>query len=256
VTHRMYLTAIPAFIALLFSNVEAHVNHAENTSTQAGISVAATLPPAPQITPSSGATPTRVPAPQVTHTIVFLGNSLTEGMFATTQARDYAYTTAARTGKTFVVDSEYGVTAVYTAQKMQASNPKLKVVPGDALYVVIELGTNDVAASGETLTEFKTAYDYILARVHRDAPNARLICLGTWRDPTAGVSESGYAYNQIIQSLCMSFAGTYIELGDLYVNYSYHGPAGRSTWLGTGDWFHPNDAGHAAIAARVAAVIS
>ncbi|HEU5348240.1 MAG TPA: SGNH/GDSL hydrolase family protein [Ktedonobacterales bacterium] len=254
-THRMYLTAIPALIALLFANAEAHMNHAEDTSTQAGISVAATLPPAPQITPSpsSGATPTRVPAPQVTHTIVFLGNSLTEGMFATTQARDYAYTTAAQTGKTFVVEGQYGVTAVYTAQKMQASNPKLKVIPGDALYVVIELGTNDVAASGETLTQFKTAYDYILARVQRDAPNARLICLGTWRDPSAGVSESGHAYNQIIQSDCPN---TYIPLGDLYLNNSYHGPAGRSTWLGTGDWFHPNDAGHAAIAARVAVVIS
>ena len=238
--------SIPALVALMISLI----------STQLGSpitprSATPTSTPAPTAT-STGATPTHTAAPQATHQLIFVGDSLTEGFYATTPEQGYAHVTATQTHESYEVQGEYGVSAVFTAQKMQASNPKLKVVPGDALDVIIELGTNDVVASGETLAQFESSYDYILNRVHQDAPNAKLICLGVWRDPTAGAHESGYAYNQIIQADC---PGTYVPLGDLFMNGSLHGPEGRPTWIGNADWFHPNDAGHAAIASRVAAAV-
>ena len=45
--------------------------------------------------------------------------------------------------------------------------------------------------------------------------------------------------------------GHFADIAPLYANEAYHGPLGRPTWVGPGDWFHPNDAGHAAIAAVV-----
>lgn len=243
--------SIPALVALMISLISAQLGSpiTPRSATQTNSAAPTTTQtPAPADT-----TPTRTPAPQATHQLIFVGDSLTEGVYATTPQQGYAYRTAAQTHESFEVQAEYGVSAVFTAQKMQASNPKLKVVPGDALDVIIELGTNDVVASGETLAQFKSSYDYILNRVHQDAPNAKLICLGVWRDPTAGAQESGYAYNQIIQADC---PGTYVPLGDLFMNNSLHGPAGRPTWIGNGDWFHPNDAGHAAIASRVAAAVA
>lgn len=242
--------SIPALIALMISLISAQLGSPITPRSATPANSATT--PTPTAAPA-GTTPPRTAASQAPHQLIFVGDSLTEGVYATTPQQDYAYVTAAQTHKSFEVKGEYGVSAVFTAQKMQASNPKLKVVPGDALDVILELGTNDVVASGETLAQFKSSYDYILNRVHQDAPNAKLICLGVWRDPTAGAHESGYAYNQIIQADC---PGTYVPLGDLFMNNSLHGPAGRPTWIGNADWFHPNDAGHAAIAARVAAAVA
>lgn len=221
------------------------------------------MPSAPIPTPistagqSSGTTAaTRTAAPQATHNLAFIGDSLTEGFYSTTRTQDFVYRTAAQSGMTLSFEGQYGVGAVATAQKMQSMNPRLKVVPGDAQYVIVELGTNDVVISGETLDQFQSSYDYILSRSHHDAPGARLVCLGTWRDPTQGASQSGYAHNQIIQTECARFGGSYVLLGPLYLNANYHGPAGHITWCGISDWFHPNDAGHAAIASGVAAVLN
>lgn len=247
--------SIPALVALLVSLISAQLGSpiTPRSATQTNSAAPTTTPTTTPTTAPADTTPTRTPAPQVTHQLIFVSDSLTEGVYATTPQQGYAYRTAAQTHASFEVQGEYGVSAVFTAQKMQASNPKLKVVSGDALDVIIELGTNDVVASGEMLAQFKSSYDYILSRVHQDAPNAKLICLGVWRDPTAGAQESGYAYNQIIQADC---PGTYVPLGDLYMNNSLHGPASHPTWIGNADWFHPNDTGHAAIAARVAAAVA
>lgn len=196
----------------------------------------------------------RPSAPQVTHNLAFVGDSLTAGYFASDTPYGYPVLTAQASGMSYWVGAQYGVTAVYTAATMQAS-PKTKAVPGDALYVVVELGTNDVVASGETLTDFETAYGYILSRVHRDAPQALVVCLSTWRDPTAGAIRSGYAYNNAIASRCSDAGGTYVFIGDLFLDGALHGPAGVVTAFGVSDWFHPNNAGHAAIANRVIAVV-
>lgn len=186
---------------------------------------------------------------RISHHLIFVGDSLTEGAFALDSAHSYAVLTASALHVSYSVQSQYGVTAVYTASEMQANSGL--VVPADAQDAVIELGTNDVVASGETLAQFRTAYDYILTRVHHDAPQAKFVCLGTWRDPA-----QGGGYDAVIQSDCASLVGgAYVALGNFYLNSSYHGPVGRVTFLGTGDNFHPNNAGHQAISTALLAAL-
>ncbi len=152
-----------------------------------------------------------------------------------------------------VTSATYGVTAVYTARKMRTMR---SVIPGDARYIVVELGTNDVAQTSETWRQFRAAYDEILTRTHAAAPTAKFICLGVWRNGIHGQPYSGYAHNQVIAGECAKFGGTFVGLSDLYNNGAMRGPAGHPDWFGkTTDDFHPNSAGHARIAARVAAAI-
>ncbi|HEY7342838.1 MAG TPA: SGNH/GDSL hydrolase family protein [Ktedonobacterales bacterium] len=123
--------------------------------------------------------------------------------------------------------------------------------PADAQDAVIELGTNDVFASGETLVQFRTAYDYILTRVRHDAPQAKIVCLGTWRTPA-----QGGRFDAIIRSDCASLVGgSYVALSHFYLNAHYRGPAGIVTAFGTSDDFHPNNAGHQAIATALLAAL-
>ena len=59
------------------------------------------------------------------------------------------------------------------------------------------------------------------------------------------------AFDAIIKDACTTQNGAFRALMPLYLNNSFHGPAGRTTFKGPADAFHPNDAGHAAIARLV-----
>lgn len=182
--------------------------------------------------------------------LIFIGDSLTAGFFAHDPAHGYAALTASALHVRYSVQSQYGVTAMFTARKMQAS--KGLAVPADTQEAVIELGTNDVFASGETFTQFRTAYDYILTRVRHDAPQAKIVCLGTWRAPA-----QGGRFDEIIRSDCVRLVGgSYVGLSRFYLNATYRGPAGRVTAFGTSDDFHPNNAGHKAISTALLAALS
>jgi hypothetical protein len=58
-------------------------------------------------------------------------------------------------------------------------------------------------------------------------------------------------YDGIIQRLASSYGAIYVSLESLSDTPGLSGPAGLPTFLGFSDAFHPNDAGHAAIATSV-----
>lgn len=183
--------------------------------------------------------------------IVFLGDSLTRGFAATTESQRYAELVVAGADAQYpaatfqLVDmSTYGISAAAVA----ASDPAIPAAAG----VVIELGTNDYSGYGapspSSLADFHAAYASLVARAKAAAPY--VFCLGIWQPDTPNsLGLTSADYDGVIQSLCP----LYVPLQSIYDNGANHGPAGRATYLGPGDWFHPNDAGHAAIAAAVLA---
>ncbi len=191
-------------------------------------------------------------ASQPPNQLVFVGDSLTEGLFATQHSLDYVSQIAAMTGYSVNVQAQYGVTAVFTAQKMAGETGP--VVPTGSARVVIELGTNDVQAilnGTETDADFASAYRQILSLVHHSAIRAQIVCLEPWQDDSDELGPAAWIDN-FIAGNC---PGKSMRLGDLFQQSGLRGPAGTNTWDGPSDDFHPNNAGHLAIAQRLVALL-
>jgi lysophospholipase L1-like esterase len=167
----------------------------------------------------------------------FIGDSLTGGWYTSTPAQDYVSLVNSCLHATLIAQGWYGVSAAQTLRQFQQALPPR----GDV--VVLELGTNDLNLEG--VQAFRHIYSHMLALLRNASPHARLVCLGTWRGP------EGRAYDTAIAGACAHNGGTYRPLSDLYEHWSLRGPAGRTTWRGLADGFHPNVAGHRAIAIRV-----
>jgi acyl-CoA thioesterase-1 len=122
--------------------------------------------------------------------------------------------------------------------------------------VLVELGTNDWG-SAMPIDQFASRYQDLLARVRRASPDAELVCIGGWTDKTE-VNRLGLtvlAYDSVVQQQCASRNGKYVDLVATYDDPATHGPGGRPTFLGLGDWFHPNDLGHQALAEAVMSTV-
>jgi lysophospholipase L1-like esterase len=187
-----------------------------------------------------------------TPSILFIGDSLTLGFAASTSKNSYAEIVAAALGGARIGrGGQYGISAVTVAGNLAAGRPLPR-----ATAVVVELSTNDHA--DESTDTFSTAYQAILSAVRATSPRARLVCLGPWQSE----DRPNAAHWQAIQTQCAAARGVSVSLFALWTTWSYHGPAGRVVYLsgtagipGTSDWFHPNDAGHAAIAQAVLAAL-
>ncbi len=202
--------------------------------------------------------------------LLFIGDSLTAGLYASDTNHSYAARlTALLDGQRVNAPADYGISALQVASLLPqrtASLPRANVVrtlfapfddtEGDqratslprANVLIVELGTNDF---GEVpTTTFRPAYESLIATLKHQEPGAQFVCLGVWRSPQPepGALYGGALYDAMIDQLC---PGQFVSLALLYMTWSYHGPQGQTTYRGVADWFHPNDAGHAAIAQAI-----
>lgn len=169
------------------------------------------------------------------------GDSLTAGFFATTKDEGFIHLVAAEIGR---VD----ITGAAQAQQTLSTVAAVTDVPADVGVAVVELGTNDVGVP-TPLADFEQQYAGLLDRIRSTSPRAGLVCLGTW-------TADGRAYDEVVSRTCAARAGVYVSLAEPFANADFHGPAGRDTFAGAGDEFHPNDAGHRAIADAVLAALT
>jgi lysophospholipase L1-like esterase len=172
--------------------------------------------------------------------LVVVGDSLAFGRFADT--RDEAF--PQRVAKAIHARPE-----VLAAPGVIAAQLAAQAVPSGGNVVVVEAGTNDFLYQTPR-RRFADDYRALLAKVTAASPGARLVCLTTWTPndlPPAEIPAS--FYDTTIRHACG--AGTVVDLSALAEQPGMHGPAGRSTAFGAGDDFHPNSAGHAAIARAI-----
>lgn len=171
---------------------------------------------------------------------VFLGDSLTYGLYASSEAAGY---------RPQVIETLSAIAPVNATRGGQTGNTVLTVsesatIPADTGLVVLALGTNDVWNTPQP--DFAVQYTALADKVAASAPEAQVVCLGVWSN-VDGVRN----YDQHIKPECERIGGTYIKIGDLFETEGNRGPSGVESFGGVSDDFHPNDTGYAAIAQRV-----
>jgi acyl-CoA thioesterase-1 len=172
--------------------------------------------------------------------VVVVGDSLAFGRFADTQADAFPQRLAAARHAGLELLAAPGVTAAQLAGQ---------AAPGDGSLVVVEAGTNDFLYQ-TARRRFADDYRALLTKVTAASPGAKLVCLTTWVPPeTPRAKIPASFYNATIRRECSG--GAVADIAPLAARRGTRGPEGRSTYLGPGDAFHPNSAGHAAIAQAI-----
>jgi len=197
----------------------------------------------PKAAAATTPTPTHKPPGK---SVVFIGDSLTVGLYASTIDTTFASLLAVRWKATLL--DRVGVAGVQ-ADGLRAA---VQTMEPDATDTVVEVGTNDfVKLSPE---EFSVSYRALITAVKHREPHAQIVCLGLWRSATerSPTGQGPDVYDALIQAAC---PGPFIPLLGLFMIPSNRGPANQETFRGLSDAFHPNDRGHDAIASAIAAEV-
>ncbi len=168
------------------------------------------------------------------------GDSLTAGFFATTKDRGFIRLVADDIGS---VDVTGGAAQ---AQQTLSTVAAVTDVPSDVGVAVVELGTNDVGVP-TPLADFDSSMRAF--SIASDRRRRRPGCSASALDRRRRGLRRGH--RALVRG-----PRRRVRLARELRDAEFHGPAGRETFAGAGDEFHPNDAGHRAIADAVLAALT
>jgi lysophospholipase L1-like esterase len=193
---------------------------------------------------ASGGQTARITRPQ--NLVEFIGDSITVGQpnadrpftayaWLTGEALGAGHTQVAQGGACLVSQDCYGMMDWFRRSSGYATYDDWNFATYQATAVVINLGTNDVGHNVST-TQFQQNYIVMLQRVRQAYPNAHIFAMATFRGRYVPETQNAVA-----------------AVGDSRVHF-----VDTTGWIGTADLVdsvHPNDAGHAKIAQRLAPVL-
>lgn len=243
VRHVAFVTAL--ILLLLPSSSCAHTPGATNDSDTRSPSTSSSISAASAGRYSAGSyLDSRASGVIASPRVMFIGDSLLGGLYASQESATWSAHVIS------TLESELGIETVQAPRKdlppgtpTSTSSFDLSRIPGDLGLAVVELGTND-AGDSVPLDIFAKQYSLILDRIRSTSPNSYLLCLSPWQ-PSAD-------YTTIIVSACTERPRTsYVDISKFFDAPGMRGPAGQTTPFGISDDFHPNDAGHRAIADTV-----
>jgi lysophospholipase L1-like esterase len=202
------------------------------------------------LTLDPGATTRAIPQP--TTLLEFIGDSITVGTTSSKNALTaYGWLTGEKLGAAHTQIAEGGACLVNAADGCTGMADRFlrlntSATAGNwdfsryqASAVVINLGTND-SGHGVSSTTFQSTYVALLQTIRAKYPNARIFALQTFSKRFSAVTQAA------VQAV--TTAG---DRNTFWVSTDGWIPSG-----GLSDSVHPNDTGHAAIAARLAPIIS
>jgi len=182
-----------------------------------------------------------------------IGDSLTSGLFASTQDLGYFPRVTSWLALNGLACSEQMALSGGTIADAAAQADR--IADTSANLASVELGNNDASEkTGATLTpieEFERDYRSVLAAVMSANPSTKLVLVGIWKQ----TSTRG-AYDAVIRRLAHEVGGRFVALGVLSSDKALSGPRNVLTFAGVSDDYHPNNLGHAAIAQRIKEVIA
>jgi lysophospholipase L1-like esterase len=184
--------------------------------------------------------PTSAPAKAGPQLAVFLGDSYASGTGASTQSKRWANLVSLKQG--WVEKNLSNNTTSYsTAGEPGGTSYRAQlnaVVATGAQIVVVSGGRNDVGVAAE---QFRADVRATFAGIHARLPKARIIVVSpTWGNDPAPASLTDLI--SIVKAEAVRAGATYLDIGEPLF--------GHSSMVAVDGW-HPNDAGHAAIAAAV-----
>lgn len=174
--------------------------------------------------------------------VLFSGDSLSEGWYASAEDKGFRALVAKGLATKIPVETVDTHHAGDRVQDLAARFP----IPEDLDLAIVELGTNDVARKTDPAL-FSQQYSRYLDDLLAKSPKVKVLCLGGWTQ----VGPLGTAIDKAISEECTGHGGKFLSLKRAYAIPDNRGPEGVKTFRGTSDAFHPNDAGHAAIAQDV-----
>ena len=182
--------------------------------------------------------------------IVFIGDSLTIGLYAVNEADSFRNLVAAH------VDGPAVLLAGVGGQSKDVDLSSVSAAAGD--IVVIELGTNDAVGYPELVPVPPAVFAANLRAIARaaraGAPDCRLIFLSVWQQMPLRAP-----YDKIIAAVAATYGRHFVDLSAIKDDGRNSGPEDEATFIpfheGPSDGWHPNNAGHAAIAAAVDSAI-
>jgi lysophospholipase L1-like esterase len=181
-----------------------------------------------------------------TNFLEFIGDSITVGQpnadrpftayaWLTGEALGAGHTQVAQGGACLVSQDCYGMMDWFRRSSGYATYDDWNFATYRATAVVINLGTNDVGHNVST-TQFQQNYVVMLQRVRQAYPDAHVFAMATFRGRYVPETRNAVA-----------------AVNDSRVHF-----VDTTGWIGTADLVdsvHPNDAGHAKIAQRLAPII-
>lgn len=174
--------------------------------------------------------------------VLFAGDSLTGGLSARMETEGFKWLMLGALEQSGPVTEHNSNLSGGTTLQVSGNYD----VPKNLDLAVIELGTND-RNNSVPMAEFKEAYVSLLDRVVDGSPGVSLVCAGVWE--AGGGSPEVTEQDVIIKTECGSRGGTFVSLRPIYFQEEVHiGPAGIPAFGGVADDYHPNSAGHQAIA--------
>jgi len=189
-----------------------------------------------QPTPTPPASTTTAPRPVV----AFLGDSYAAGAGASAPANGWADRVSLQQGWV-EKNLSRNLTSYSTAGEPGGTSYQSRLgalVATGAQIVVVSGGRNDV---GVGATQFRADVRATLAGIHAGLPKATIVVVSPiWGNDPAPARL--IAVGTIVQAEAARAGATYLDIGEPL--------AGQATMVGP-DGSHPNDAGHAAIAAAV-----
>lgn len=171
---------------------------------------------------------------------VFLGGSLTDGVFASRPENGYRPRVVAALGPG-TTESRGGVESGRLEQALDEVD-----IPAGTNLVIVELGSGDVW--NLTDEQVGDAYTELVAEIREQAPDAALVCLGVWNE-----HQATSLYDTGIRQPCQRAGGVFVPLVDVFEGVGMRGVAGEEAYGGPADGFHPSDAGYEAIAELITA---
>lgn len=179
--------------------------------------------------------------------IVFIGDSISAGFYASTEADSFRGRVRAR----FVCTSD--LVSVYGWLSEDVDLTRVIATAGD--IVVVEVGTNDASRypGGVPVdpVDFEANLRAIADAARTGNPACRLIFLSVWQAPPTRAP-----FDVRIAAVATDYGRHFVDLSSIKDEPANSMPGGVSTYLGVSDGWHPNDAGHRAIAAAVGQMIA